>query len=486
MTNDKVFAGDSEHLEHQREGMEQCQNAKLGAMDPVDSDPHEMKKLVRKIDLRLMPIMCITYGLQYYDKVVLSHAAIFGLLKDLDLVAQPTRYSNVSMIFYCGYLVGSLPISYLAQIFPTGIVCGTTVVLWSVVVMCTPACTSYQGLLVNRFFLGLIESGVAPSFMLVVSAWYTKREQVLRSGLWYSFSGGANLVVPVISFGIGHIKSAHIASWKLMFLIPGACTFLWSIVVFFFLPHSPTLIIHRMQADNAGMANREFKKAHVYECMRSLSFWIVNLLSMLTSVVSGPISSFGSLIFNEMGFTPEQSLLLSMPNGAMAFICIFGSAYIPRNFSNSRLFVIAGASLVVVMGCCLTWRLPLSNNAGRLAGFYLMNFFSSAYIQVVGLGTSNVGGYTKKATSAASIFVFYCIGSIIGPVIFNQKEAPRYNSGFMGTMICLASAFVLAIALRFHLERKNALRNETYGQPGVERGLEDITDRENKDFRYHL
>lgn len=150
-----------------------------------------------------------------------------------------------------------------------------------------------------------------------------------------------------------------------MFLIPGACTFLWSIVVFFFLPHSPvsapgftdrekTLIIHRMQADNAGMANREFKKAHVYECMRSLSFWIVNLLSMLTSVVSGPISSFGSLIFHEMGFTPEQSLLLSMPNGAMAFICIFGSAYITRNFSNSRLFVIAGASLVVVMGCCLT------------------------------------------------------------------------------------------------------------------------------------
>lgn len=35
---------------------------------------HEEKKLVRKIDLRLMPILCITYGIQYYDKAMLAQA----------------------------------------------------------------------------------------------------------------------------------------------------------------------------------------------------------------------------------------------------------------------------------------------------------------------------------------------------------------------------------------------------------------------------
>lgn len=37
-------------------------------------DEHEEKKLVRKIDRRLMPILCITYGIQFYDKAMLSQA----------------------------------------------------------------------------------------------------------------------------------------------------------------------------------------------------------------------------------------------------------------------------------------------------------------------------------------------------------------------------------------------------------------------------
>lgn len=34
----------------------------------------EEKKLTRKIDWRLMPVLCLTYGLQYYDKAMLSQA----------------------------------------------------------------------------------------------------------------------------------------------------------------------------------------------------------------------------------------------------------------------------------------------------------------------------------------------------------------------------------------------------------------------------
>ena len=36
--------------------------------------PDEEKKLVRRIDRKLVTILCITYGLQYYDKAMLSQA----------------------------------------------------------------------------------------------------------------------------------------------------------------------------------------------------------------------------------------------------------------------------------------------------------------------------------------------------------------------------------------------------------------------------
>lgn len=71
--------------------------------------------------------MCLTYALQYYDKVLLGHAAIFGLIKDTHLDGGPLRfvhflqedhlqiltyisYSNASMIFYVGYIVGCYPV----------------------------------------------------------------------------------------------------------------------------------------------------------------------------------------------------------------------------------------------------------------------------------------------------------------------------------------------------------------------------------------
>jgi hypothetical protein len=39
----------------------------------------EEKKLQRKIDWRLLPVLCITYGLQYYDKAMLSQAVSCAL-----------------------------------------------------------------------------------------------------------------------------------------------------------------------------------------------------------------------------------------------------------------------------------------------------------------------------------------------------------------------------------------------------------------------
>jgi hypothetical protein len=50
-------------------------------------------------------------------------------------------------------------------------------------------------------------------------------------------------------------------------------------------------------------------------------------------------------------------------------------------------------------------------------------------------------------------------------------------------MICV---IVLATFGRWHLGRENKRRDETYGVPSREHALDDLTDRQNKDFRYML
>jgi hypothetical protein len=53
-------------------------------------------------------------------------------------------------------------------------------------------------------------------------------------------------------------------------------------------------------------------------------------------------------------------------------------------------------------------------------------------------------------------------------------------------MICFAVCVFVGIGLRVLLDRENKKRDADYGSPELTHGLEDLTDRENKSFRYHL
>jgi hypothetical protein len=48
--------------------------------------------------------------------------------------------------------------------------------------MLTIVVKSYPGIVVQRVFLGIIESAVSPGFVLISSMWYKRSEQPVRIG----------------------------------------------------------------------------------------------------------------------------------------------------------------------------------------------------------------------------------------------------------------------------------------------------------------
>lgn len=90
------------HVEQADDEAAKVLNTYDGSPDWTDA---EERKLPRKLDWKLMPVLCLTYGLQYYDKAMLSQAALFGLIPDLDLRGQ--RYSYAASIFYLGFIAGA-------------------------------------------------------------------------------------------------------------------------------------------------------------------------------------------------------------------------------------------------------------------------------------------------------------------------------------------------------------------------------------------
>ena len=68
--------------------------------DAVETDPDEARSVLRKIDLRLLPLLMVTYMLQYLDKSSINFASVYGLEDGTNLHGQD--YSWLSSIFYIG------------------------------------------------------------------------------------------------------------------------------------------------------------------------------------------------------------------------------------------------------------------------------------------------------------------------------------------------------------------------------------------------
>jgi sugar phosphate permease len=89
------------------------------------------KKLVRKIDWMIMPLMWSCYFLQYLDKTLINYANVMGLQGDTGTTA--TQFSYLALVFYITYLVFELPQGWGMQRFPTAKYLGCNVILWGFV-----------------------------------------------------------------------------------------------------------------------------------------------------------------------------------------------------------------------------------------------------------------------------------------------------------------------------------------------------------------
>ncbi len=125
-------------------------------------------------------------------------------------------------------LAGLYPLTYLFQRFKLGSVLGIFIVAWGIIAMLTAAVTTYEGLYAQRFFLGFAESIVPTAFMVIISGYYTQREQTSRQCAWYSSTGGWTVMGALINYGFAHIHTGALHNWQVRTRIrtfPGHVTY---------------------------------------------------------------------------------------------------------------------------------------------------------------------------------------------------------------------------------------------------------------------
>ncbi|KAH8880765.1 MFS general substrate transporter [Thozetella sp. PMI_491] len=463
------------------------------------ADQDAQKKLIRKIDWTLIPLLCGTYLLQYIDKQALGYGAVFDLFTSTGM--SQDQYSWLASVFYIAYLVAEWPASYMAQRFPTGTVVSTCVICWGIVLMCTAASSNFAGMAACRFLLGIFEAVITPCFMMVISMWYTRSESPARAGAFYCFNGFGSMVGGILFYGVGQAKGFTI--WRIIFILCGGLTIVWGIVLYFFLPNNiltakrysveeRAMLIARSQSNGTGVFNRKIKPYQVKEAFMDAQVWLLFLFTLLNEVVNGGIANFGKLIVKGFTNDPLMTTVYGIPYGAWVAFFVFTGPLCASKFKNARTLVLMLWVVPTMAAMIIFLKIDRTNHTGLLMGYYISPCFVGALVIALQMPAANVGGYTKRVTATSLVFLAYCVGNIIGPHAFLGSEAPVYETGCYVILGCSSGQILIAIALRLLLVHRNKKRDSEaatsaqYVEDGEDDTLLDLTDFENKRFRYSI
>uniref|UniRef100_A0A8H7N891 Major facilitator superfamily (MFS) profile domain-containing protein n=1 Tax=Bionectria ochroleuca TaxID=29856 RepID=A0A8H7N891_BIOOC len=468
--------------------------------DAIDSEAE--RKLVRKLDMRILPLLGICYFFYYVDKTTLSYAAIFGLKEGLNLQGQ--EYSWLSSCFYFGWLVWAIPSNLADAAQPTSIVSVIQYLHVGALLMAQAAARNFAGLLALRILSGAFEAIADPAFMLITTMFFTREEQPSRISAWYAWNGIGVAGGGLIGYAIGHIQGA-LASWRYEFIIVGAFCSFWAIVLVLMLPNSPTTIwgftkeeklimIARLRRNQTGVEQGKINWKQIREAYCDYKTWLFTLLGFVANIPNGGISNFSTLVIKGLGFNTLNTALLGIPQGVIVVIWIglgaLANKYMPKN---NRTLVCAMFMVPTIAGALGFLLAPNNAYVGRLICFYLTGSYQASFVISLSLITSNTGGQSKKMIVSGMIWFGACIGNIVSPFFYLTEQAPTYKLGIgsllVANVIELALFFVFRYAFKWENKRKEKKRAELRAQ-GISTdslnatAFTDMTDKENPNFEY--
>ncbi|KAK5133135.1 hypothetical protein LTR08_008159 [Meristemomyces frigidus] len=494
----------------------------------VTVTPEDNSRVLRKIDLAILPIVLTIYALQSLDKTALSYASVFGLLEDTNLHGE--QYSWLGAIVYVAQLIWQPVIAYLLVKLPLAKFCATMVLCWGTTLCGMAGAKNFGGLMATRFILGSFEASVAPCFIAIVQMWYRRSEQTLRNAAWYSMLGVVNILGSLLTFGLGHIESDVLDSYQIIFLFCGLLTVVFCVIVFVFLPDSPMqarflkgddklLAIERLRMNQMGVSSGEWRWDHVKEVFLDVKTWLWVAMLTAVSIPSGGITTFGPLIVKSFGFSSFATILFNMPFGAVQIVATLGGAWTATRWKmKSPILAALCVPPIIGLSILLNVEYDPKNRGVLLFAYYITSVYPAISPLIYSWSGQNTGGDTKRKATTAVLFIGASAGNIIGPHLYRPSEAPHYTRGLRSNLALFVVIVVLvgmgAVYMTF-LNKRHAAARERMGKSaqlvdlsmadaktlgehqkaiddgetaaGVgDKAFNDVTDLQNEDFIYLL
>src|SRR6266536_5328517 len=191
----------------------------------VDSETGEIdhvaeKKLVRKLDIHIVPMVMLAYLLCFLDRVNIGNARLYRLEEDLGLHGM--QYQTAMSLLFATYVTAELPSNLVLKNFTPSRWIAAITTLWGIISTLTGVTQSFGGLIACRLLLGLVEGGLFPGLAVYLTFFYTKREIALRVGYLFVSAALAGACGGLLAYGIGFMDGlAGQRGWRWIFIIEG-------------------------------------------------------------------------------------------------------------------------------------------------------------------------------------------------------------------------------------------------------------------------
>ncbi|KAI9303057.1 major facilitator superfamily domain-containing protein [Cunninghamella echinulata] len=206
--------------------------------------PETERRLLRKLDWRIIPWIFILYFLSVEDRVNVGFSFTMNKQQGHDLATTAhltARENNIGLgLFYVAYILCEVPSNLIMANINPAYWIARIMITWSIVTCCMAAISTAWHFYLLRFLLGVFESGFWPGIAYYTTLWYRPEEISSRLGIMYLAGPLSGAFGSLISAGVQLIDTkGNLYGWQWLFLISGILSIIFGIATLFVLPSTP-------------------------------------------------------------------------------------------------------------------------------------------------------------------------------------------------------------------------------------------------------
>ncbi|KAI0630282.1 MFS general substrate transporter [Trametes polyzona] len=431
------------------------------------------RRLVRRLDLRIVPASMFLYFLCCIDRFNIGNAKILNndagdsLAQTLRLTEQ--QYLIALMVFFIAYAIFETPSNYLLKKYRPSRWLAFLMFGWGAMTMITAASQNFATLVAMRFLLGAFEAGLFPGIVYCLTFWYKPNERAVRIALIVACATLGGAFGGAIAYGVGQLNGAcRLEAWRWLFILEGVPCCLCALVVYFYFPDFPETVPWLSLAERElatarikGVASLGHHRLTWAEARATLVDWRLYahyLLFVAFSVGFASMSQFAPTIVQGLGYAGLRAQLFTVPPYAIGFgVCVAvawaADKYEMRALSAAFAFLICGVMFLVEAS------LPPTAFAARYGVLCVALSFAFAIsapsLSWLTANLRNTGASTLAVPLNVSIAT---IGQITGTFIYKAAEAPAFPTGHYTNAGFMFLGAAIALGLRaFYVRRNRAL-----------------------------